>query len=376
MKTKHLLSAACVIMLAMYSCKKEEFENTSSTSSKSISLRQAQPHSIVEKTFTNSKGESETMLHFKNFQEYFETLDYLNEIYEAHDEDFVNQYPSLDDDELTEKEQEIGFNAYEPLLDFQANNRIDQTLLSDYISQENVWKATNAKGTPFFYNTWNIDLDMLTLSNPNGAVSVGNNIVLSEKSGDLLTFGTIDKVGNLDSYFDYKNGAITKFQLINNANIDVFLSKGSIISPLDCIDGMKDTEANDNMSHEVVSSKNGRTYLVKYRTQFRKFGKFACRLNGRMWHYHRQANGNLTNTRTEIGISLHLVKQEASYAGEYFVHCENYGGTVHKNHLTKRKKEYARRIYQLGDYYIKSGTSYANYHWTDNNFEIISTLEN
>ncbi len=82
---------------------------------------------------------SGTMLSFPTFQDYENTIEMLENQLEAHREAFYSQYENLTDDELSDVEDNSTFDPQQPLIDFENQYGITNSLRQYYNTLEEAW---------------------------------------------------------------------------------------------------------------------------------------------------------------------------------------------------------------------------------------------
>jgi len=65
--------------------------------------------------YTSNKSGNTSIMSFKDNETLKLVLEQLKENFEQHDLDFIEKYKDLDIEALNQKDQEIGFNEYQPL---------------------------------------------------------------------------------------------------------------------------------------------------------------------------------------------------------------------------------------------------------------------
>jgi hypothetical protein len=69
----------------------------------------------VNVTVTNDNG----VLYFRTWDDVFRIMDALSDEVTAHVNAFHAQFPDLDEDDLFDKEMELGWDEYQPFIDFE-----------------------------------------------------------------------------------------------------------------------------------------------------------------------------------------------------------------------------------------------------------------
>lgn len=118
-----------ILLIILNSCE-DRIENNfdaDDTSSKEIKL--------VTISADNGKN-SVTLLAFEDVDHFEQTITDLENQIEANEDAFVNQYRTLDEDALNAKEEEVGYKTEKPLLDFESQYNIPQSLREVYAAAE------------------------------------------------------------------------------------------------------------------------------------------------------------------------------------------------------------------------------------------------
>jgi len=120
-KLKLLSISLLVVIIGFVACNKEKLQNSNSISESTFKVGTSIDFSnisIEEKGFEGTNG-SVKILAFKDMSTFKATLSELERQTREYDSSFVASYNNLDEDALNEKEEEIGFNDEQPLLDFE-----------------------------------------------------------------------------------------------------------------------------------------------------------------------------------------------------------------------------------------------------------------
>jgi len=205
MKTINILTIISLFALIfVISCNKDN----------DFQLEQSQISPDIEVLhYSSNKSGNTSIMSFRDIKTIESTIKQLKEDYEQHDLDFVETYKHLDIDALNKKDEEIGFNEYQPLIDF-SNRYNHKSLLSDYISYETEWLSqeeldTDKDPSKIFDD---IQVSELTILNTDKAVIVGGVIYKYIKGGTIEI---------LDANFETLN-AINQFNTIDQINVKSF----------------------------------------------------------------------------------------------------------------------------------------------------------
>ena len=91
-------------------------------------------------TFSDGiKSTGITMLEFASVEHYENTIAALEVLVEQHEDSFLSNWSSLDDDALNAKEEEVGFVDYQPLIDFENAYNIPSSMRQAFELAEAEW---------------------------------------------------------------------------------------------------------------------------------------------------------------------------------------------------------------------------------------------
>lgn len=193
---KRLFLVSVISLLFVYSCTKERTE---------------QP------TNTNVKlSTSKTMLEFSNPQEYDETIELLVQKMDKWNDEFVDKYSSLSDEELNQKEEELGFNDQQPLIDFENSKGFSSMRQAFFLEEEEWLNHEELDPTTDPSNKYTFSEEEMALLNKNGEVKIGKSILKLTENG----------------YIEFTDGDLEKLKRYNSGDMSV-LSDPSVSTNID-----------------------------------------------------------------------------------------------------------------------------------------------
>ncbi len=236
-KFYNIVLYAGVIALMLSACKKENDkvinENTNNSEIKVVDL------STDDKTNIQ-------MLYFSSeelFDQTYETL--ISEI-ESHEDDFIDTYSSLNEEQLNDKEEEIGFNYQQPLIDFEyqyayenSMRQVFEVAEGNWLNNEDLDPQTNPN------NQFSFDIIEMALLNADGEVKIGDKILKLTKDGYAYILD-----GNVNTLIRIREGDMSALD-DNNVESNIDLSKSN-----DCKGWVSQT---------VIDSYSSNKKVYKYR---------------------------------------------------------------------------------------------------------------
>lgn len=188
--------------ILIYSCSKQDLEiNTSSTEKQGIKYSINIPY---ENVTIEQLDNGRKLLSFKDEETILKISQEIKNARKTLMEDFVKKYGELEGEAFDEIADEIGFNEYQPLIDF--GERLNFQTLFQYLYDEET-KYLEAGGDNIEEDPDNhfiIETGMRIFFNTNEEVKIGNNIY------KLLPEG----------YFKITDGNIETLQYLTNGSID------------------------------------------------------------------------------------------------------------------------------------------------------------
>ena len=132
------------LLFFLYSCNKENenfkeqnFEQNQETIQSSTQVETRSDESVLN-SITLNNG----ILEFTDFTHFQNAVTSLEDKIEAYDDDFLSTYDYLDDDQLFEKEQELGYTEFKPAVDFEnsksflSRRAYVETAIQDWLNHE------------------------------------------------------------------------------------------------------------------------------------------------------------------------------------------------------------------------------------------------
>lgn len=148
------------------------------------------------------------MLEFNSVEHYEATLASLEAKIEAHENDFLKTYGHLSEELLNAKEEEIGFNTYKPLIDFEKQYNIPRSMRQDFSDAQTQWLSSpvlSAETNPM--NEYPFGSIEMALLNSNGEVKIGSNILKLTHKGFVYIANT-----DVRTLIRINSGDITAFK--------------------------------------------------------------------------------------------------------------------------------------------------------------------
>lgn len=165
-----------ISLIVFSSCKKDEELN-----------RQVPANTDIGIKLVNLSGDNKDviqMLEFSSSQLYRQTLESLQGQIESLEDDFVLTYNSLNEEELNEKEAEIGYTERLPLHEFIEYYNFTSSMMNAFEIEELQWLDTPVLDTTNHpYSIYKYDITEMTLLNAEGEVKIGDSILKFTKSG-------------------------------------------------------------------------------------------------------------------------------------------------------------------------------------------------
>jgi hypothetical protein len=196
---KHLvLSSLCIAALSMTflgSCKKDEFAPQKGINTFEYKVKSNIDYSKIKvKTSTNRSSLVGGVLHFPDLETYFAVEAELERQVEELDDAFVETYNYMNDDEISDLQDSIGFDEFQPLYDFEENfptfksirSKIaEETLVFDEIEDQDL----NADPEDSFIIFSDVTR---TLINETGDIAIGNKIYRINDDGSHWEINSLD----------------------------------------------------------------------------------------------------------------------------------------------------------------------------------------
>lgn len=182
---------------------------------------------IKSVTLKSSDNQSITMLEFKTTEEYDKTIELLEEEMERLDDIFVKTYSDLNDEELNEKEDEIGYNDRQVLIDFVESKHFKNSMLYAFLDAEEQWlnnEFLDERTAPS--NIYTVAEAEMALLNKNGEVKIADQIIKITSEG-IVEF----KSANIDNIIAFNKGNL---DVLNNENVHAYFNTNQQRSSSDC----------------------------------------------------------------------------------------------------------------------------------------------
>lgn len=210
---------------------------------------------------------TDNILRFESIEHFENTYNQLSLICEAWEGIFLQQYSSLTDEELSILEDSLGYNEFQPLIEFETSLGIIGNTLRNYQENSfNLWLINGLRGNNPMDSIIIDDVEQ-SLFNPYHEVCIGDTIFQFRTDGYVLipidSINSISKYRNLslqqlDSiipsvrYFEQTNqGDITLFPQVWNDILELSNEEQIVWS----VRGKKPILSNNNVNHPKMSSK-------------------------------------------------------------------------------------------------------------------------
>lgn len=198
---KNFIALLTMVFIFLSSCTKENLNEHLENQSFADS-------NIKLVSLSDGKSAGVTMLEFVSIDHYEKTIETLQDLIEQHEDSFCETWSNLDDDALNDKEEEIGFVDYQPLIDFENAYKIPSSMRQSFEQAENDWlgKAElDDKADPSL--TYSFDMVEMALLNANGEVKIGDFILKLTNKG----FVKIDNV-DVATLIRINEGDVTAYE--------------------------------------------------------------------------------------------------------------------------------------------------------------------
>jgi hypothetical protein len=116
------------------------------------------------------------ILEFTDMNHFYNSVSYLDEKIDEHEDSFVSTYPDFTDDELNDKEEEINFNSFQPAIDFETSKGFSSR--RSYIENATLnWLNNEILDFNNDPDNWdNLDDTERSFFNLNGEVKIGGTV--------------------------------------------------------------------------------------------------------------------------------------------------------------------------------------------------------
>lgn len=215
---KQVLFLSCLFAAVLStSCEKETLAGN-----EAIDVQEAPIKKVVFNLPSDGRSYSSsgTMMSFSTIQEYENTIQYLMDAVEAHQDAFYLQYGDLSDDEMDAIAQNIGYDDYQPLIDFEEQHGFTNSMRKNMKALEEIWLA-------------NEELDPETDPDNDNVFDIFDQTLYNEV-GELMLAGKVlsyDKPNfDYEILSDYENSLVkinNGEDVSNDPNIDLFEKSSS-----------------------------------------------------------------------------------------------------------------------------------------------------
>lgn len=150
-----------------------------------------------------SKSTGVTLLEFTSVEHYENTIAALEALVEQHEDSFLSTWSNLSDDALNDKEEELGYFEYQPLLDFENAYSIPFSMRKAYEVAEAEWldnEDLDLDTDPS--RIYSFNMAEMTLLNAEGEVKIGDVLLKLTNKGfvkiDSLDVATLIRIRDGD----------------------------------------------------------------------------------------------------------------------------------------------------------------------------------
>lgn len=219
-----------LFFLSLSSCDKENFnEKTDSKKTKGFRIR------TYGNSGENSRGLLNKILSFDSEEEYYTTLDSLNQVFENYQLEFQEKYKEVNDENLNELIISERIDLELPLTEFETKYNFT-SLRNNLNEKEALWLN---QPEPDFENSPQIfpieDHVERTLWNENGEIMIGGKIYKYED----------------DRFIKIEDGDFEKLELINSGDLNIFSNENIYVENL--------TEVNSSSSNYICKRNNNKS---------------------------------------------------------------------------------------------------------------------
>ncbi len=338
---KKLIFYSLAIFITTWSCQDDVIEFSKESQNANQKIR------VVDFKISNSNNErnfSHTgkMLSFPTFNDFEQTIVYLEEALDAHEEAFVTQYENYSNDELDSLETVVGFNSQQPLINFENDHNFQFSLRKEYNYLEEEW-LNNEELNP------NTDPDVIipfdeilqTLLNDNMEVMI---------EGKVFSLGKRGKDYEISGDFENSLTAINDDTVLeNDPNIKSY--EYVVYGEPQC-----KSYKGQNFWHTYAYNKK-----VKKRIAIRSV-PFLCKTKAKVISYKKRRN-RWRKHRITLGVSLQTSLKDNN--------CSYTARQGWKNKSRKRRKSRTARMWDNGfGYALKAQNAssvYGHFYYAGNN---------
>lgn len=179
------------LLLVFSSCQKEDVMVDEINQSTEVGIRFIQPS-----TAKAGPGVVNGMLEFSDVAEFLSTIDNLESQVDLYDDNFMNQWGHLNDDDIDDKEDELRYDPQQPLIDFEnqfsgfisLRSKIEHDI-EDWLDNSVLDEKTDPEDHFIF------DEEIRAVLNEDAQVKIGNSLFQMTRFGYVeVTDGDYDKL--------------------------------------------------------------------------------------------------------------------------------------------------------------------------------------
>lgn len=173
-------SLSLSLSLALVSCEQEEVLSTPEAKTASLGNNPE----LISFTIQGANNETEIvkMLKFDSWEHFDQVAEQLSEQLEIYDDAFLAAHEELDEDQLEDLSEDIGYNDQVPQIDFESNLDFMNPLRLSFNIISDAYEESNLEGqSPFTAYVWSGS--ELSLINDRQQVAIGNEIYQTYNEG-------------------------------------------------------------------------------------------------------------------------------------------------------------------------------------------------
>lgn len=284
------LIAGVFFVLFNCGCKKDEVEISRSEGLEQLIINDIELITLQDDLKGNELG-SRALLGFKDEEHYENVYLLLEELVDKHNDAFLEKYGHLNDDDLNEMEEAIGFDEFKPLRELEEKIGFLNSMRITYAIAEEEWLN-------------NEFLDPETdPSNQYGFCEL--EMVLLNDLGEVKIGESLYKFSN-DGYVKFTDGDLSKLARYSSDDMEV-LNESNVVSYLyyDCFKSSSDDDEpnckgwrsyTDSDEYDIKKKK------VKFRVYFRAMTTRVV-AKSKIWSYKRKSNGKWRRHRMSLGVA-------------------------------------------------------------------------
>ncbi len=334
-----------LFFFTLLSCDKD-FENETTSDNKVTGFK------IINYNDNSSKGVVNSILSFEDEDDYYHTLDSLDNEYETYSQSFTTIFAGLTDDEINDKIANERIDLEAPLSNFETFYNF-RSLRNSIDEKENVWLQNP---NPNFYECPQMH-----------SISSFTERCLWNEKGEVMIDGKIYKYTEDNTeYIKIEDGSFAKLALINSGDSNIFNDPTISVVPIES----QNTTSNATSSSSInctSKSSNGQIISPSYTFQVVN----GNRLKPRDWYFGKHSLSASTGTYRRRNTSQYYDKYitmiRVEIGGERYRDCGNSPTVVSGLDKTRYNRYLSvelKRDYKISTKYNGSFSSINSYHYT------------